>query len=1023
MKSMLRALAVCRRVLLLLLLGITLLGAWIYTQMPKLDELRPSIESYLKHELHLESLTLGDLSWYWAGFLWIESDRLSFETANHEVAFKDGSISVRIPVLKLLTAHVEPERIRLHGGKLKLNLAGNGATPAAPIAFPGHLALEEVDFSWQYGDLAGHLPALHLFVDGHRRKLTARTAELQLSLQLGPDRLPETLRLQTSGNSWLPTAWQSQLSGPLSGELQLSRDAAMHWMLHTDIRQNGETLFRPAETFSLPFRTLQAKLAVQLQKSESGALQLAAAELKAFDWQSAQGSITGKGRWQKGVLTLDADSPQLAMPLLWSWLKPLEKGDFHTWLARMQHGTASGTHAHLELPWAAPLSDWPDAAALDDCRYRVHGKVADADVSLGLSDYALQHIAADVELDESGLHAHVVQASLPLQIGQASGDLLIPWNTLELHITGTANINAARLTAWQAPELLDSVVWQQSDSHVNFMLRWQPPADQPAEANIVLQPEEKWQFSLGSQPFTAIGGTVQWNRASGLAIDGMQIRTPNMHGTVRLHARRDSDGRWQLDSARADVRSDFAGLASRFELPVGKPAGSIHTTLQYDNGWSGSMDLTDAGWGNLLGSAKKTGKPYRVDLAGQASGEHPFDPITVTRIATVGDELQLSGSGSISHDGLKLKLDHIKSLFFDGGMQVHAPFGLTTPWEIDVKAALLYRKALPQELAELESSKPWALRANIEHFIWNEASLSGVTIQLASSRDSVGLIEAKQIHTARIDLMNVRSMFSLPGHGHIDLRHLSADLEKQQVSLSGNLEPAKGGGMRWQGFAEVSGDFGHLMRQGGLSERFIGGHMHALFSGKGIVMREQPWWEDMEGRLRLRVDKGRILEGGSLTKLLAAFNLADLPKLLVGQRQDLKGPGLMYDRLQMEGILSGKDIAIRNIVVRATAFDVAGRGKLDLANDTIDLLVIARPLQNLDALLSKIPLLRDLLGGAAHSLMRKVYRMHGKFSDATVENVDPEQAGLAEPGLVEQLLALPERWFGSNSPAPKAAKP
>jgi len=171
----------------------------------------------------------------------------------------------------------------------------------------------------------------------------------------------------------------------------------------------------------------------------------------------------------------------------------------------------------------------------------------------------------------------------------------------------------------------------------------------------------------------------------------------------------------------------------------------------------------------------------------------------------------------------------------------------------------------------------------------------------------------------------------------------------------------------------------------------------------------------------MRVDQGRVLEGGSMSTLLSAIDLSKLPALLIGQRKDLTGPGLLYQRLQMEAIIQNQHIHVRNIIMRSTAFDLIGHGNMDIDQATIDMYLIANPLQNIDALLAKIPLLRDILGGQSHSLMRKVYHMHGPFKDAKVEAVTPESAGLASPGIIENLFSLPGQWFGSNkaSPQPK----
>jgi hypothetical protein len=44
--------------------------------------------------------------------------------------------------------------------------------------------------------------------------------------------------------------------------------------------------------------------------------------------------------------------------------------------------------------------------------------------------------------------------------------------------------------------------------------------------------------------------------------------------------------------------------------------------------------------------------------------------------------------------------------------------------------------------------------------------------------------------------------------------------------------------------------------------------------------------------------------------------------------------------------------------------------------------------------------------------------MHGPISDAEVEQVTPEKAGLESAGLIETLLTLPAKWFGAEEPEP-----
>jgi hypothetical protein len=467
----------------------------------------------------------------------------------------------------------------------------------------------------------------------------------------------------------------------------------------------------------------------------------------------------------------------------------------------------------------------------------------------------------------------------------------------------------------------------------------------------------------------------------------------------------------------------MADLVRRFQLPIAAPRGSFAIRLHYLHGWQGSADLGQAGWDNVLGTAKAVGEPLTVHMAADGDERPGLDNIRITKLSGDSSRIRFSGTGLLTQDSLRLSLATLKTPAFDGGVQITAPFG-RAPWEVHVHAKYMSRAALPKQLkheASTLQAKSWALRARIDRFDWEAATIRGARLTLASADNSVGVFDADRVDTGGMRIGHVHAVFTLPGAGAIDLRQCSGQVGREHVELSAEMTPHDGG-MRWQGFAYVTGDFGYLLEHAGISKRFLHGDMHMLFAGRGLFSKQRPWWQGLDGRLRLRVSDGRILEGGTLNKLLAAMNLADLPKLLIGQRGDLAGPGMMYSRLQMEATMHNQEVQVHKIAMRSPAMDLAGNGRLTLDHDQVDVILTARPFQNLDAILAHIPLLRDILGGGSHTLLRQVYWMHGKFTDATVQRITPEEAGLAPPGLIESLLSLPEHWFGKASKGP-AVKP
>ncbi len=1015
-----RALASCRRVFLLLLLGITLLFAGIYSQAPKLDELRPQIESYLKQELQLSELKLGPLSWYWAGFLWLDSEQLDFTSANNNLAFHHGGVAIRISILSLLQGSLAPDSIRLSGGDLKLNIPEQ---TGAELGLPSHqLRLDEVNVHWQFGGWKGVLAGLQLRLDGPNRSLKANSPALRLTAHLDEDGLPASANLHCQHTDWLPKALRSKIQGTPTLDMGLSRLGPRQWNVSASLKSEQVITLMPDSIYSLPLNSLSARIV--LQTKTDNPLHAETINITESTWSLGPDKVSQNGQWNKGILKLHASSAHLPLPLVWSALRPLGAAKWHHWLGLMQQGSATAIEGELTLPLSDPLQSPTLQANYDKLSFKVHANIHDADIALGSSGDRLGQLSASVDIDEQGLSARIDDSLLPHQLGHSAGSLYLPWSTLELQIKGHAQIDAAHLLAWRGPEQMQDWQWQQGASDASYAIKWLIHEPEPHVATARLQPTDVWKVSINGMEFGLTGGMVDWNQDSGVDIEQMQVMGERLQGTLSMTAAPDRDKQWQLLSLDAQGQSDLSTIASHFQLPMSNASGLLSVSLDYHETWSGKLDLTQSSWDHLLGSSKSIGEPFALLYKGRFKPDSDIPTLELTRMYSQGDILQANGEASLNREGLQLNFKHLKTPAFDGALDIKAPFG-DAPWEIDANADYLNRQALPNALDHVRSKddKHWAIRARIQRFDWADAHMSGVHVKLASAPGSSGTFEASQIHTSKLDILDANAIFAMLGNGEIDLRRLNANVEKQHLSMTAHLTPEKAGGIRWQGFATIEGAFGHLMQRGKLSEKFKSGSGHVLFSGQGVMLREQPWWQGMNGRLRLRVDDGRILEGGTMTTFLSAISLADLPHLLIGKRKDLSGPGIMFKRLQMEGVLQGQNIRIRNLAMRSSAFDLAGHGTMDIDKDLIDLYVIARPLQNLDAILAKIPLLRDLLGGKAHSFMRKIYRMHGPFTDAKVDSVAPEEAGLESSGLIEALFSLPEHWFGKADKPPAQSNP
>lgn len=1007
-----RVLTSCRRVIFLFLALVMLTGvaAWLFA--PDVNALRPDIETFLKQQLRLKELKLGNLSWYWVGHLGVKAESSSFSSQDGSLTVQECGITVNISTLDLLSGKLTPAGIHLRGGAI--HIASDGGRGNAQVLIPELITLSDMTLFWKYEELTGRVDRLSMSFDGSDGSLRVRVPGFHLEAQLDGTRFPVDTEIEFSSLDWLPEQWRQRFRGSVSGRMRLQETSAGEWQLAFSIfsGDEGSIVYMLAGT-EMAFDSLNGEL--RFASGDDG--KLTQVEIRSLGWELGESLASATGLWRDGVLSLSASSSRLAMPIIWQGLRPLGGKAWHAWLASMQHGAASEVRAELELPWTDPLHAAPSEEHMAAMRYQVSGHVKDADISLGIHEDFITRTEADVELDQQGLKAMIVSTKLPHDVGDAGGVLQMPWETLILHIDGHGEVDGGRLHRWMDEDGAAAMHWQQAAAHANFSIQWLPDEPLPKKAYIKLQPTAPWGLEFNGMPLRVDSGELAWRFGGGIEFSNVVWATPHLDIRTNVTAAKNDLDQWQVVSMRSRAEGRLDGLVSYFLLPIESATGQIRMALDFDGQWRGKIELKDAAWENLLGTRKESGEAMTVSYTGTNGVKQGRQALLLGNIRCKERLLRLHGSGDVSASGLRLNLEQVETASFSGSVVVQAPFG-PDPWELDVKAAYLNRNALPASLSQNADAngKPWALRAELERFIWDDAEIKGASLRLASASNSIAVLKASSLRSGELAVDNISTIFSMPGGGKVDLRSFRAEMNGLHLALSATLTPESKRGMHWRGFAELEGDFGNMMKRTELSTVFEHGNMHALFSGQGEFLSDQPWWKGLDGRLRLRVDNGRVMKGGTLSKFFAAISIADLPSLFFGRRDDLTKPGLGYKRLQMEAVLHGKIVQLHKLAMRASAMDVAGKGAMDLDSSEVDLTLVVRPLQNLDAILSKMPIIRDVFGGAAHSFIRRVYRMHGPIADAEVDRISPEDAGLAAPGMIEQLLNLPEKWFGKKEP-------
>jgi len=1023
-RKLTRLLASCRRILLLLVLCAAAGAGWLYWHAPSIDSLRPELKAMLMERWGLRELRLGRLSWRWAGHVWLRADDVSFTDEKERVRLAHAGLSVQLSLWSLLAGHVRPVGIRVQGGSMRLRLSGKGLAAPRWNAPATRFDIEDATLLLDWQGETWRLPGFRLHLDGGKRRAMAGTPGARVDVMWNGAQTPVRFHALIHDLHWLPPRLRRWIRGELSGEIRLDRHADA-WHLQASLQAPG----------NMPARIRQGGQALSFDALALNAdirghnpFQPKSVTWNEARWQMGEQRLTLRGDWRDGLLHVRIRHGRVALPAAASWSAPFASGGWRDWLPRIRHGWMDRMEGAFTLPQANP---WlaPDVRHWEHKAWSLKADLRQADAPLPGDAGTLSGLEGRFSADANGLRMEIERVALPEQAGTLRGSLtLAGWKQPVLHIEGQGEADVARFQSWRGIPAPSGWRWRQSPALARFSLRWPLSRREPDRGWVELAPNVAWEGEFMNRPLRLSGGILRWESGGRASMRSMTVQYDRHAGRLNAALHMDAnraDHPWVLDSLHLQADAAFAELARRWRMPLDDPRGKARIELRFDRDWRFSFNLTDAGWRHLLGADKQPGEAWRLTALGIPRN----NGLSIRRIVSRGGFPRLQGSGAVEAGLALLDLRSIQSPAFTGSIRLRIPWGKAgadAPLEVDVRSEFLSRKALPEHWAFLEEaaasdsattgfSRPWVLRGAFQRLQWDAASMRDVQVRFASQAQGVGTLRAARLDAANLSARDVHGFFRLPGRGVVDIRELNARLPGQDVRVSGTLTPEGEDRLHWRGFASMQGDFSSVIRRLDASGLFRGGKLHALRSGEGVLDRERPWWHDLHGRLRLRSDEGRLLvESGTMTKLLAALNLLDLPRFLLGKRKDMSGEGLFYKRLQLEAHVENDVARVDRLAVRASALDMAGKGTVSLANGTIDLYAAVRPLQNLDALLNMIPLLRDILLGPARSVFRKVYHVHGPLQNAKVEPADAKAAGLASGGLLEQLFTLPSRWFGEE---------
>ncbi len=166
----------------------------------------------------------------------------------------------------------------------------------------------------------------------------------------------------------------------------------------------------------------------------------------------------------------------------------------------------------------------------------------------------------------------------------------------------------------------------------------------------------------------------------------------------------------------------------------------------------------------------------------------------------------------------------------------------------------------------------------------------------------------------------------------------------------------------------------------------------------------------LNGHARLLVEKGWIHQ---TDPILYALSLISLDQIFKPGSPGFQNGRLYFDRIDGEIEIDKGKILVRNLVFLSPAINASGAGTIDLNSNRIQMRIGLQPLKIMDSIVSRIPLIGNILTGNNNSLIEYSLEVTGSLSHPRIENVPLKNMDKSALGYIERMLSTPERLLKS----------
>ena len=244
--------------------------------------------------------------------------------------------------------------------------------------------------------------------------------------------------------------------------------------------------------------------------------------------------------------------------------------------------------------------------------------------------------------------------------------------------------------------------------------------------------------------------------------------------------------------------------------------------------------------------------------------------------------------------------------------------------------------------------------------------------------------------------------------GTIYLQNLTAGFMGGKLTAKGRIAPGGEQGDRYDLTLDIlRADAEKLFAALDISREVTGTlTLHGDLTARGSTLLEIK--KSALGNVRLSMNNGKLRKFSALAKVFSILNVSQLLKFKL---PDMASGGMPYSSIK--GSISVKDgiLATQDLFISSNAINVSIVGSADIIKEELDLTLGAQPLQTVDKIVNRIPIVGWLLTGKEKNLLTAYFEAKGKWSDPQVSAIPVKSMGKGILNIFIRVFELPVKLF------------